>query len=257
MEAALKVEDQGIDVNIARDLEDLSEKAAEFIIRSVMDLMKSQEAVSIALSGGATPKFLYERLAIQSIQQKVPWNRVHLFWGDERCVPPDDPDSNYRMADATLISQVPIPMGNVHRMPGEKTPQAAADEYEKTLRSIFGPSLEWSRFDLALLGVGADGHTASLFPGSPALKEQKRWVVAPYVEKLKVHRLTLTPPVFNHAALVLFLISGREKAPIVRALLSPVPLQIFFPAQMIRPVQGRRLFFLDPSAASLLDRGKG
>ncbi|NKE70263.1 6-phosphogluconolactonase [Candidatus Manganitrophus noduliformans] len=251
------MDDQGMEVKIARDLEDLSEKAAEFVLRFVMDLLKGQESVSIALAGGATPKFLYERLAIQSIQQKIPWSRVHLFWGDERCVPPEDPDSNYRMADATLISQVPIPMENVHRMPGEKAPEAAAEEYEKTLRAFFGSSPEWPRFDLVLLGVGADGHTASLFPGSPALKEKKRWVIAPYVEKLKVHRLTLTLPVFNHAALVLFLISGREKAPIVRALLSSVPLQIFFPAQMIRPVQGRRLFFLDPSAASLLDQGRG
>lgn len=249
------MEDQEPEVNVSRDLEDLSEKTAEFVIRSVMDLLKRQERVSVALSGGATPIKLYQRLAIRSIQQGIPWNRVHLFWGDERCVPPDDPDSNYRMGYSTLISQVPIPKKNVYRMPGEKGPEAAAEEYEKTLRAFFGASEEWPRFDLALLGVGADGHAASLFPGSPALKEQKRWVVAPYVEKLKVHRLTLTPPVFNHAALVLFLISGREKAPIVRALLSSVPLQIFFPAQMIRPVQGRRLFFLDPSAASLLDRG--
>ncbi len=245
-----------LEVVIGHDLEDLSKKAADFVVRSIMERARSAPCVSIALSGGETPKRLYEHLTMEPLQKEIPWNQVHLFWGDERCVQPEDPKSNYRMAHQFLISRVPIPSKNVHRMPTELVdPQQAADQYESTLRTFFGsPPEEWPRFDLVLLGVGSDGHTASLFPGVSALKEKKRWVVSVYIQKLKVHRLTLTLPVFNHAAQIIFLVAGPEKAQILRGLSTRYQKQTPPPFRLIKPHRGKAVFFLDKSAASLLTR---
>lgn len=246
--------DKGPEIIITRDLEELSQKAAEFIAGFITDLEKTKERIAIALSGGTTPKRLYERLAIGPFHKDIPWNQVHLFWGDERFVPPGHPDSNYRMVYEALISKVPIPSENVHRMPGEMAyPQAAADEYEENLHRFFGSSPEgWPRFDLVILGVGSDGHTASLFPGSEALKERRRWVAAPYVEKLNAYRLTLTLPVFNSADQVIFLVNGKEKARIVKELLAGYNTKTIFPVQMIKPRHGKPIFFLDRPSASLI-----
>jgi len=249
------VGDQEPEIVIARDLDDLHRQAAEFVTRYIMNRARPGNRVAIALSGGTTPRGLYERLAGENLRHKIPWSRVHLFWGDERCVPPENPESNYRTADESLISRVPIPLENIHRMPGEKTdPQKAADAYERTLRDFFRTAPgEWPAFDLALLGVGSDGHTASLFPGSPVLEETRRWVAAPYVEKLKAHRLTLTLPVFNHADQVIFLAAGREKAPVMREWVSQENRTARFPFEMIRPLSGRLLFLLDREAAGSMN----
>ncbi len=251
--------DKRVEVVIADDLEALSEKAAEFVARCITDRAKVKDRVAIALSGGTTPKGLYEWLASENFRHRITWNQVHLFWGDERCVPPKNPESNYHTAYESLISRVLIPVKNVHRMPGEKAdPEKAADEYEQALRDFFRPSPEeWPTFDLVLLGIGTDGHTASLFPGSLVLQERKRWVAAPYVEKLHAHRLTLTLPVFNHAAQVIFLVAGKEKAQVMKELHVTGHTQDRFPFQLIRPDHGKLVFFLDKPAARFIAQGEG
>lgn len=244
------------EIVICRDRDDLGNRAAFLFIRFAQESVSLRGRFSVSLAGGATPRPLYRSLASAPFVEMVPWKSVHLFWGDERAVPADHPDSNYHMADQALISRVPIPPQNVHRMPGERSDlQAAAAEYEKRLRDFFAPSDEgWPLFDLVLLGIGSDGHTASLFPGSAVLKEAVRWVAAPYVEKLNAARLTLTLPVINHARRVIFLAAGREKAPIMRDVLSDDPPSTDLPARLVQPRNGARLFFLDQDAAALIKR---
>lgn len=246
--------DTGFEITVARDFEDLTEQASDLISQSITNQTRVRDRVTVVLSGGSTPRRLYERLARGDVVAKIPWGRVHLFWGDERCGPPEDPKSNYRMAYESLIRWIPIPPENIHRMPFDlPDPERAAEEYEASLRRFFGPSEgEWPRFDVVLLGVGPDGHTASLFPNSPVLGERKRWVAAVYVEKLKNHRLTLTVPVFNHAAQVIFLVAGKEKARVMKTLRPAEPKRVRFPYQLIRPHTGRLTFLLDREAAGSL-----
>ncbi len=176
----------------------------------------------LVLSGGSTPRPLYESLAREPFATHIPWDKTHLFWGDERCVPPDDPNSNFRMADETLISRVPVRAENIHRMMGESvSPEQAARGYERDLRSIFRGE-NFPRFDFILLGLGEDGHTASLFPGDVALEERTRWVVAveaPESSPIR-RRITLAPPAINHARFVLFLVSGARKRTVADLILS-------------------------------------
>ncbi|MFY9268851.1 MAG: 6-phosphogluconolactonase [Candidatus Manganitrophaceae bacterium] len=244
------------EIIVCHDPEDLGRQASVSFIRFAQEAVSLRGRFSVALAGGATPGTLYRSLASAAFSEEIPWKSVHLFWGDERAVPPDHPDSNYRMADEALISHVPIPSENVHRMPGERSDlQAAAMEYEEALRIFFKPSEErWPSFDLILLGIGSDGHTASLFPGSPVLRETVRWVAAPYVEKLKAARFTLTLPVLNHARRVIFLVAGKEKAPIMREVLSANPPLTDLPARLVQPRKGGRLFFLDQEAAGLIEQ---
>jgi len=201
------------------------------------------------------------RLATPELMTRVDWRRVLLFWGDERCVPPDDPASNYRMAREALLDHVPIPAGNVHRMRGEMEPGEAAAEYERTLRAFLTPALEEtsavdgvpvSRFDLILLGMGEDGHTASLFPRSSALGERKRMAVATYVDNLQSWRVTLTPVLINAAAQVTFIVSGEHKAEALRQVLSGPHQPDLLPAQAVRPRSGSLLWMVDAAAATLL-----
>ncbi len=244
------------EVIVFPDREEMGREAAAAFARWASEAVRGGGRFAAALSGGATPRPLYRSLAGSPFREAIPWKGVHLFWGDERCVPPDHPDSNYRMAYETWISKVPIPLENVHRMRGKDDPKAAADEYEEQLRAFFG-SAGWPAFDLILLGVGVDGHTASLFPGSSVLNQQRRWVAAPFVEKLKTHRLTLTLPVINNARRVLFLAAGEEKANIMKTILTTDPAEAPLPAQLIRPRHGRRLFFLDQFAAAWMNRKRG
>lgn len=188
------------DIHRFPDHEELSRAAAKYI--------EKQDLFSLVLSGGNTPKRLYELFA----ESNMPWKRIHLFWGDERCVPPDHPDSNYRLAHSAFISRVPIPPGNVHRIPAEKGPAAAAD-YQRTIERFAGPA-----FDLVLLGLGADGHTASLFPGDPALEEKDNLVA--HVEQKPLARITLTLPALNRSRNAAFLVSGGSKREITERILS-------------------------------------
>jgi 6-phosphogluconolactonase len=207
---------------------------------------------TVALAGGSTPRSLYSMLASSEFVDRISWPQVYLFWSDERCVPPDHADSNYRMANESLISRVPIPVGNIHRMEGEGEPKTSASRYEAVLKRVLQLSDKGiPRFDLVLLGMGEDGHTASLFPDSEALQETKRLVTAVYVEKLKSYRFTLTLPVLNHAANVFFLVAGESKAGILRKVFLGNDGPEKYPVLGVKPQDGRVLWFADQAAASL------
>ncbi len=209
----------------------------------------------MVLSGGSTPKPLYELLAGSESPVRN-WAPVDFFWGDERCVPPDHPESNYGMARRVLLDQIGIAPSRIHRMYGELAPQQAAQQYCGELRRCFGISEnDMPRFDLVLLGLGADGHTASLFPGSRALEEQRRPVVAVYVEKLGSHRITLSLPAINNADCVVFLVTGEAKAEILRSVVDPADSEIQPPAALVRP-SGRLIILTDRGAARLLKGGE-
>jgi len=225
--------------------------AAEEFVRVGKDAISAHRRFTVALSGGSTPRGLYAFLAKQ--HKKFPWDQTFLFFGDERHVPADHDESNYRMVNETLLKKIRIPAGNVHRVKAEnRDAHAAAAEYEEDLRRFFElKNDDFPSFDLILLGMGPDGHTASLFPDSQALKEQSRLVVANWVEKVKAYRITLTLPVLNHAAEVAFLVAGDDKADMIEQVLeaSATPP---FPAQRVRPTEGRLLWLLDEAAAARL-----
>jgi 6-phosphogluconolactonase len=232
---------------LCRDLVELSHKSAEQFSQLAHESIEASGRLTVAFSGGSTPKHLYSLLASPDYKNRIRWNNVELFWGDERCVPPDHPESNFRMAQEALLSRIQIPTGNIHRMRGEGQPQAAAAEYEKELQEFFGlDSGGLPRFDLILLGIGEDGHTASLFPGSDALNETKHLVVAPFVEKLNSYRLTLSLLVLNNAANVWFLVAGPSKADAVKQAFSS---SSDLPAAKVQPVNGKLTWFITRDAA--------
>ena len=227
--------------------------AGERFVTLVREAVTERGCARIAIAGGRTPEAMYRLLAEPPYRKRVDWARAEVFWGDERCVSPDHTDSNYRMALEALISRVPIPATHVHRMRGEVDPTAAAQEYERTLRTVFGETGDGPpRFDLILLGLGPDGHTASLFPGTPVVREATQWVAAAWVARFETWRLTLTPPVLNAARHVLFLVAGADKTETVRAVLEgPLDLDRL-PAQIVRPSEGRVEWILDREAGSRL-----
>jgi 6-phosphogluconolactonase len=233
--------------------QDLFQAAAEEVIRAANDAVVKRGRFTIALSGGSTPKNLYTLIAANAASS-LPWERIFFFWGDERHVPPEDAESNYRMAKETLLSKVPVPTGNIFRVPAEiADAMAAAETYEGTLQKFFalGPG-EFPRLDLILLGMGPDGHTASLFPETAALQEKSRLVVANWVEKLKASRITLTLPVLNSARCVAFLVSGSDKAPALREVLEGNGPAEKYPSKLVRPTDGKLIWFVDRAAASEL-----
>jgi 6-phosphogluconolactonase len=225
-------------ITICRDVDELNRKAAEQFLGLAANAIEQSGRFAVALSGGSTPKAFYSLLASPEYRERVGWSRVHLFWGDERCVPPDHPESNFRMVQESLLSKVKIPQENIHRMGGEEVPEAAAADYENALRRFFN-STGLPRFDLIYLGLGEDGHTASLFPGTAAVNENRRWVTTVYVERLKAHRLTLTLPVINAAAQITFLVSGESKRDIVGQLFGRSAESSNFPAAKISPTGGK------------------
>jgi 6-phosphogluconolactonase len=239
----------GLEIKIVPDAVTLARVAADEFHRAAEAAVQERGRFSVALSGGNTPRSVYSLLA--SEHKELPWNRIHVFFGDERHVPPDDPDSNFRMASESLLSRVPIPETNVHRIHAELDAEVAAAGYEQELVDFFDlRNHDWPRFDLIFLGLGEDGHTASLFPGSKALTETSRRATANWVEKFKTFRITLTFPVLNHAAEVVFLASGAGKAQILSEVLRPGARK--FPAQSVQPENGRLLWLLDQEAGSLL-----
>lgn len=243
------------DLRIYADAGELTQAAAELFAQRAQAAFWSQGRFMVALAGGSTPRPVYARLATPGFRVTIPWEATHLFWGDERCVPPDHPNSNYHMAMEGLLSKVPVPPENIHRMAGEQPPDAAADAYAETLRHVFSlTGDETPRFDLILLGLGGDGHTASLFPHTEVLHDQTRLVAAHYVEKLATFRLTLTPPVINNAALVVFLVAGAGKAETLRRVLEGPYEPDELPAQIARPVHGHLVWLVDRAAASMLDQ---
>ena len=244
-----------LDLRIVPDPPALFQAAAdEFASRAIAGV-ETGGRFTIALSGGSTPKSFFSLLA-QNDRDRLPWNKMFFFWGDERHVPPDHPESNYRMAFESLLSKVPVPAGNVFRIPAEK-PDAnqAAATYEQTLRDFFQPPAKtFPRFDLILLGMGPDGHTASLFPQTKALQENSRLVVANWVEKFKTDRITLTLPVINHAAAVMFVVSGQDKAAPLKEVLEGTQPPDLYPSKLIHPENGALIWLVDQAAASALSK---
>ena len=231
---------------------ELARAAAEHFVARSREAVAQRELFTVALSGGSTPKLLFELLADpnEPFRDQISWSRIHFFWSDERHVPPDHPESNYRMANDALLSRVPISQSKVHRVPSENPDAAdAAAEYERIVVETTGQSLPL--LDLILLGLGGDGHTASIFPGSDVLNETERLVAAPWVEKLQTYRITMTLPLLNNGASVVFLVSGSEKAKIVKEILEG-PEQ--YPAQAIKPANGELLWMLDEDAAGAVTR---
>ena len=227
----------------------LADATAARFVAAAEDAIASRGQFIVALSGGSTPRDTYRQLATEALVSRVMWSRVQVLWGDERCVPPDHMESNYRMARDTLLDRVPVPAGNVHRILGEDAPTSAAEAYEATLRALLRTPAG-ARIDLVLLGLGEDGHTASLFPGSAAVHEQTRWVLAARASAASMWRITLTPAVINAAAEVLFLVSGGAKAGILRRVLEGPHRPQELPAQAIAPSNGRVRWCVDAAAAA-------
>jgi 6-phosphogluconolactonase len=242
------------EIRVVEDEDALARAAAEEFVAVATGAVRGRSAVSVALSGGSTPRRLYALLASPSYRERIPWSGIHFFFGDERCVPPDDPQSNFRMASEAMLSHVSVPPANIHRIPAEDPdPDRAAARYEEDLRGHFGLSGDAvPRFDLALLGLGPDGHTASLFPGTKALHETRRLAVSNWVGKFAAWRITLTVPVFNTAGSVLFLVRGEDKATALKSVLEGPTEPEQLPAQLIRPAGGSLLWLVDRDAAALL-----
>ncbi len=231
-----------------------AQAAAAQFITSAEKAVTARGRFTVALAGGSTPRDVYRLLANDEYAPLVDWEFAHIFWGDERCVPLGDHENNAHMARETLLDSVPIPMDHIHRIQSQFPPEEAALDYEHILRNFFFErGIDAPRFDLVLLGMGAEGHTASLFPHSPALHEPERWCVAAYVEPLQSWRVTLTPLALNAAAKIIFLVVGEEKAEALRQVLSEPKDPDLYPAQMIDPPEGRVLWIVDQAAASLLD----
>jgi len=229
--------------------------AAELFVAAAGTAVEARGVARVAISGGGTPKAMFALLADRSAPYfaRVPWDKLHLFWVDERCVPPTDNDSNYRMTNEAMLSKVPLPAAQVHRMEGELDPEIAASRYEAALRTEFGLDRSGNPvFDLVLLGMGDDGHTASLFPHTAALHELGRIVVANHVPQKETWRITLTWPVINLGREVAFLIEGASKAPVVADVFLGAYDPETKPSQLIRPASGRLTLLLDAAAAAKL-----
>ena len=238
----------------APDFEELVRVAALTIVKVAQEAIANHGKMAFALAGGSTPKKLYTLLAADPFRSQIPWGSIHFFWGDERHVPPDHQDSNYRMARETLLAHVPVPEDHVHRIPSElQNAEKVAARYEQELREHFqlAPGQK-PRFDLILLGLGPDGHTASLFPGTQAVHDTTGLVASPWVDKFSTFRITLTPPVLNEAAHVIFLVSGHDKAEALRSVLEGPYHPDIFPAQIINPAQGQLIWLVDKEAAGCL-----
>ncbi|HVF90262.1 MAG TPA: 6-phosphogluconolactonase [Blastocatellia bacterium] len=242
------------DIRIYADSSELAREAARHFSALAEEHIARGGRFTAALSGGSTPRRMLELLASGPYAGQIPWPSLYFFWGDERMVAPDHPESNYRMARESLLDKVPVPEENIFRMRGEaEDPDLAAEEYSDELGKFFKLSgTELPRFDLVLLGMGADGHTASLFPKTAALHAGAKIAVANRVEKLNADRLTLTPATINNARNVTFLVAGEDKAPALSRVLEGPRDPETYPSQLIRPRDGRLLWLADSGAASLL-----
>jgi 6-phosphogluconolactonase len=239
-------------MDVAESADALNERVADEFVRVTTTALRERGRCAVALSGGSTPKGVYRILATEPFLSRARWDQIDFFWGDERHVPADHADSNYRMTAETLLSRVPVRSEKIHRIHGEIHDAAtAAQEYEDEIRTAFAEPVGIPRFDLLLLGLGADGHTASLFPATAALDERRRLCIENWVAAVNGYRITMTLPLINAARVVMFVVSGAEKATIVRRVLrardsSPLP------AQLVRPTDGELCWMLDRAAAEEL-----
>lgn len=237
-------------IEVYEDRVALSRAAAGLFAAEALRAVESRGRFTVLLSGGETPQTAYKLLAAPPLRESIPWAKVHVFWEDERYVAPDDPRSNARMALRAFLDHVPVPPEQIHPIPYCPTPRESAVAYEKLLRAFFEG--ESSCFDLVFLGLGTNGHTASLFPGTAAVAERERWVTEVFVAEQDLYRVTLTAPIINRGSLVVFVVAGGDKAAIVREVLEGNPAPDRIPAQLIRPVHGRLLWLLDREAARLV-----
>lgn len=237
-------------VEVFNDAAELNRAAAELFARTAGEAIAARGVFHVVLSGGETPRPLYELLASEPYRNRIDWGKVHVYWSDERFVPPSDLRSNEGMARRALLEQVPIPATQIHPMYGPKTPRQAAQDYEGLLRSLGAGQLP--HLDLVLLGIGTDGHTASLFPGTTAVAERTRFVCELYLPEQDLYRLTMTVPVLNQARLVVFIVSGAGKAAMLHQILTELPADVVPPARLISPQVGEIRWLVDSAAASLL-----
>lgn len=254
------MERNGDQVDVYPNVQALTVAAAERFALLATKAVQDHDIFTVALSGGSTPKVLYRLMASDAaLRAKIPWSKIHFFFGDERQVPPGHPDSNFRMANEAMFQALPTEQFYVHRVPAELANAThAAAQYEKDLREFFEPrgllNEGFPRFDLIFLGMGPDGHTASLFPNSSGLQETSRWVVANWVSKFKSYRITMTFPVLDSAAEVILFVAGPEKAALVAEVLQPGTDPQKYPVQQVRPRHGIKRWMLDGSAAARIDK---
>jgi 6-phosphogluconolactonase len=233
--------------------EDLAQAAAQIFTAEAVDCVSDEGQFTVVLSGGSTPRLMHNLLAEEPFVSEIPWEKTHVFWVDERCVDENHPHSNFGAAKGDLIEKVPIPESQVYPMPVTLSPEQGAVEYQRTLSAFFRLTPgEFPRFDLIFLGMGNDGHTASLFPDQSALEEKEKFVVSVKGGAPDVYRLTMTLPVLNNAKYVVFLISGRQKAEVLKTVFEKN--QVRLPAGRVRPVSGKQVWLVDREAASMLSK---
>jgi 6-phosphogluconolactonase len=239
------------EIHIFKNLETLSQAAAGIFVEQARQSVAERDRFLVALNGGNTPTHLFQLLATD-FREQVNWSKVHFFWGDERCVPPEDAGSSYGQAWNTLLRHVPVRDLNIHRIQGELGPAEASKRYSATLQRFAAPPLEWPRFDLVFLGMGEDGHTASLFPGSPVEGSEPTLPVTAQYQDRPADRVTLTPLVFNRAHMLVFMAVGEKKAHTLAEVLSDRYHPELYPVQRIQPIDGRLVWLVDEAAASKL-----
>jgi 6-phosphogluconolactonase len=239
-----------MELHIYKDANELSQQAAKWMAGYISATLKKHDRFTIALSGGSTPHKLHTLLAAAPYKDQIDWSKVHVFWGDERAVPFEDSRNNAKMAYDTLLNHVPVPAGHIHVMRTDIDPQAAATEYEKILHQYFGHTT--TSFDLVLLGMGDDGHTLSLFPGTPVIHEEKKTATAFFLKEQDMFRITLTAPIVNRAARVAFLVAGAGKTNALKEVIDGDYRPDIYPSQIIKPIPGELHWFLDKAAAALL-----
>jgi 6-phosphogluconolactonase len=239
-------------LRIYKDLEELSQNAAQILLKEAQRAVRERGRFSLVLSGGSTPRRLYELLAEPPYREQMPWSKTHVFWGDERCVPTDDERNNAHMARQILLDRAPIPDEQIHPIASSLPPLIAAEKYQNTLKEFFsGNSIA---FDFVLLGLGENGHTASLFPGTAVLEEKRYWACEVYVPNLQMWRVTLTAPILNQARKIVFLVSGSSKAWVLDQVIHGPRRPEQLPAQLIQPQEGELLWLVDQAAASLIQK---
>jgi 6-phosphogluconolactonase len=239
------------EIHAFEDLEELSRAAGNVFVEQAAQSVAERGRFLVALNGGNTPTRLFELLAT-AYRERIDWSNVHVFWGDERCVPPDDAGSSYGQARTLLLSRVPIPGSNIHRIKGELGPVEASQDYAAVLKRLASPPLDWPRFDLVYLGMGEDGHTASLFPGSPVDMSQPVMPVTAHYQDRPANRVTLTPLVINRSRMIVFMAAGENKAQTLAQVLGESYNAERYPAQRIRPTEGRLIWLVDKAAARQL-----
>jgi len=237
--------------HVYKNKEKLCDELAEWMCDVINSTLQEQEFFTLALSGGETPKLLFKKLASARFKEKIIWKRVHIFWGDERAVPFDDERNNAKQAYELLIKHIDIPAAQIHRMRTDIEPLFAAKEYQKILHTYFDNTAK--SFDLVLLGMGDDGHTLSLFPGSPVIEEKVNWVNAAYDEQQHIYRITLMPIIVNRSAKIAFMISGENKAGVLKKVIEDKFMPSVLPAQIIKPEKGELHLFLDEAAAKQIN----